>query len=149
MEAMGLLKKLTKQASLEDISVIAGKLAAMNRGPVRKIWDKVQVLWRFIRDPNVAWGQKATAVGSLLYLIFPLDAVPDFVPGGGLLDDVAVILFVVRMLAAPLKRYAGEVVSEISEAKAEAEIRKHYKLVWASVLGAIVVGGIVLILRYL
>ena len=80
----------------------------MNRGPVVKIWDKVQVLWRFIKDPDVAWGKKATAVGSLIYLISPLDAVPDFIPAGGLLDDVAVILFVAQMLAESLKAYGAD-----------------------------------------
>ena len=43
------------------------------------------------------------AAGSLLYLVSPLDAVPDVIPAGGLLDDVAVILFVARVLAGPLK----------------------------------------------
>ena len=52
MEKMALLRKFTKRASLQDIPKIAGKLGAMNRGPVVKIWDKVQVLWRFIKDPD-------------------------------------------------------------------------------------------------
>ena len=113
MEKMALLRKFAKRASLKDIPVIAGKLGAMNRGPVVKIWDKVQVLWQLIKDPNVAWGKKATAAGSLIYLISPLDAVPDFIPGGGLLDDVAVILFVAQMLAESLKAYAADAKAEV------------------------------------
>ena len=108
MEKMALLRKFARRASLQDIPKIAGQLGAMNRGPVVKIWDKVQVLWRFIKDPDVAWGKKATAVGSLIYLISPLDAVPDFIPAGGLLDDVAVILFVAQMLAESLKAYGAD-----------------------------------------
>ena len=65
MQKMALLRKFTKRASLQDIPEIARQLGAMNRGPMVKIWDKVQVLWRFIRDPEVAWAKKATAVGSL------------------------------------------------------------------------------------
>ena len=125
MDKMALLRKFTKRASLKDIPKIAGKLGAMNRGPVVQIWDKVQVLWRFIKDPNVAWGKKATAVGSLVYLISPLDAVPDFIPAAGLLDDVAVILFVVQMLAESLKAYAADAAPETSEAKVETETEKH------------------------
>ena len=83
----------------------------MNRGPVRAIWDKVQQLWRFIRAPEMPWSRKAMAAGSLLYLVSPLDAVPDVIPVGGLLDDVAVILFVVHV-----------------EATAEVEIRKHHRM---------------------
>ena len=44
---------------------------------------------------------------------FPLDAVPDFIPGGGLLDDVAVILFVAQMLAESLKAYAADAKAEV------------------------------------
>lgn len=124
MDKMALLRTFTKRASLKDIPKIAGKLGAMNRGPVVKIWDKVQVLWRFIKDPEVAWGKKATAVGSLIYLISPLDAVPDFIPAGGLLDDVAVILFVVQMLAGSLKAYTADAVPEAAQAKAEVDVRK-------------------------
>ena len=128
MEKMALLRKFTKRASLKDIPKIAAKLGAMNRGPIEEIWDKVQVLWRFIKDPDVAWAKKTAAVGSLIYLISPLDAVPDFIPGGGLLDDVAVILFVVQMLASSLKNYGVKVASETADDKAEVEINTHRKL---------------------
>lgn len=123
MDKMALLRKFTQRASLKDIPKIAGKLGAMNRGPVVNIWDKVQVLWRFIKDPNVAWGKKTAAVGSLVYLISPLDAIPDFIPAGGLLDDVAVILFVAQMLAESLKAYTADAVPETPEAKAQVEIK--------------------------
>ena len=128
MDKMALLRKFTKRASLKDIPKIAAKLGAMNRGPVETIWDKVQVLWRFIKDPEVAWAKKATAVGSLVYLVSPLDAVPDFIPGGGLLDDVAVILFVVQMLAGSLQAYAADAAPETAEGKVEAEINTPPKL---------------------
>ena len=84
----------------------------MNRGPVRAIWDKVQQLWQFTRDPEVPWSTKAMAAGALLYLISPLDAVPDVIPGAGLVDDVAVILFVVGTLAGALKKYAVDAAAQ-------------------------------------
>ena len=129
MKKMALLRKFTKRASLQDIPKIAGKLGAMNRGPVVKIWDKVQVLWRFIKDPDVAWGKKAAAVGSLIYLISPLDAVPDFIPAGGLLDDVAVILFVAQMLAESLKAYgADDGLGTVEVEEAQVEINTDRKM---------------------
>ena len=123
MDKIALLRKFTKRASLKDVPEIARKLGAMNRGPMVKIWDKVQVLWRFIKDPEVAWGKKATAVGSLIYLVSPLDAVPDFIPAAGLLDDVAVILFVAQMLAESLKSYAADATSETAEGEAGIEAK--------------------------
>ena len=122
MNKMALLRKFTRRASLQDIPEIARKLGGMNRGPMVNVWDKVQVLWRFIRDPEVAWAKKATAVGSLVYLVSPLDAIPDFIPAGGLLDDVAVILFVVQMLAGSLKSYEADPAAESAGAAAEAPV---------------------------
>ena len=122
MDKMALLRKFTRRASLQDIPKIAGKLGAMNRGPMVKIWDKVQVLWKFIKDPDVAWGKKATAIGSLIYLISPLDAVPDFIPAGGLLDDVAVILFVAQMLAESLTAYTADSAPESAADDAKGEV---------------------------
>ena len=149
MEKLKLLRKFARRTSERDVAGIGRQLGAMNRGPIRAIWDKVQQLWRFIADPEVAWSSKAMAAGSLLYLVSPLDAVPDIIPAAGLLDDVGVILYAVRTLAGPLKKYAMETVTEAVEAKAEVEIRKHYRMVWASVLGAIAVAAIVLALRLL
>ena len=147
MGKMELLRKFAHRATPKDVARIGRKLNVMNRGPVRAIWDKVQQLWRLITDPEVAWSSKVLAVGSLLYLVSPLDAVPDIIPAAGLLDDVAVILYVVRALAGPLKKYAMDTVTQAVEAKAEVEIRKYYRMVWASVLGAIAVAVIVLALR--
>ena len=122
MDKMALLRKFTRRASLGDVPEIARKLGGMNRGPMVKIWDKVQVLWRFIKDPDVDWTKKGAAVGSLIYLVSPLDAVPDFIPGGGLLDDVAVILFVVQMLSESLRNYDTGPTTQSTEATTEAAV---------------------------
>ena len=142
-----LREKFTERASEEDPQRIEEKLPSMKKGPIKKVWDEVQLLWKLIKDPNAAWEAKAAAIGALIYLISPLDAVPDIIPVFGLLDDVAVILFVCKKLADALKEYTVEVVRETAEIKAEIEVKKHYKIVWASVLGAIAIAVIVLILK--
>ncbi len=45
----------------------------------------------------------AKEVEALVYLIMPLDVVPDFMPVLGLLDDVSVILAAVAALDAELR----------------------------------------------
>ena len=64
---------------------------------------------------------------------------PDVIPGGGLLDDVAVLIFACKMLADELKKYVED--TTIIKTKG------HYKIVRASVLGSIIIAGIVLILK--
>ncbi len=44
-----------------------------------------------MKDPKVSLRQKTMLLGSLAYLLMPLDALPDFLPGG-YADDIGVLL---------------------------------------------------------
>lgn len=67
--------------------------------------NKIRLLIKYIKDDGVSAYKKLLILGSLLYLIFPFDIVPDFMIGLGLLDDAAVILFVWNALKSELKEY--------------------------------------------
>ena len=99
------LNQYSSVATEADIERIDGRLESMNRGRIAKVWGDVQNLWSLIKDPSAAWKSKAVAIGALLYLITPLDAVPDLVPLFGLSDDVGVIVAAVAMLCAELAKY--------------------------------------------
>lgn len=45
------------------------------------------------------------ATGAVLYFFLPLDLIPDFLPGIGFVDDIAVILWASRQLAGELDRF--------------------------------------------
>jgi uncharacterized membrane protein YkvA (DUF1232 family) len=45
------------------------------------------------------------AVAAIVYVISPIDAIPDFLPVIGFTDDVSIILFVARSLKEDLRRY--------------------------------------------
>ena len=87
---------------------ISSDLDSMRRGPVRQVWQKVQQLWELIRDPDAATSAKALAIAALIYLISPIDLVPDPIPVAGLTDDVAVIVATVANLADALRKYTDE-----------------------------------------
>lgn len=99
------MRQFQSQASEADVGRIGRDLGSMNRGAVAKIWDKVQKLWALIKDPNAGWASKALAIAALIYLISPLDAIPDLIPLLGLSDDAAVILAAVAKLADDLRKY--------------------------------------------
>ena len=77
----------------------------MKKGAIAKIWENVLALWALAKDPNAAWGSKALAIGALVYLVSPVDLIPDFIPVFGLTDDAAVVLAAVAKLASDLNRY--------------------------------------------
>lgn len=100
-----MFEKMRNNASSEDVNKIRKNLSGMNRGKVAEIWDKVMSLWKFVQDPNAPWGGKAIAIGALIYLVSPIDAIPDVIPVVGLTDDVGIILAAIAKLATDLKNY--------------------------------------------
>lgn len=66
-------------------------------------------LWRFLRDPNAPRASKVVAVLTLLYVVSPIDAIPDWlVPVVGWLDDVGVAAAALAWVAAQAAKYANE-----------------------------------------
>jgi len=62
-------------------------------------------IWRFIRDPKSDWKPKALVVLAILYLVWPLDAVPDLVPILGWLDDLGLDAVAVWYLMHATNKY--------------------------------------------
>ena len=98
-------KEYTNNANEEDINKIANNINKMKKGPIAKIWDQVSALWQMVKDPSAAWSSKAVAIGALIYLISPIDAIPDVIPVLGLTDDVGVITAAVASLSYALSKY--------------------------------------------
>jgi uncharacterized membrane protein YkvA (DUF1232 family) len=53
---------------------------------------------RLLGDPRVSTGWKVASALALVYLAFPFDLVPDFIPIAGQLDDAIVVALVLRGL---------------------------------------------------
>jgi|SRR5215213_1403322 len=47
----------------------------------------VRLLVELLRDPRVSSADKAILAGTILYVIAPIDVIPDFIPFVGLVDD--------------------------------------------------------------
>jgi uncharacterized membrane protein YkvA (DUF1232 family) len=62
-------------------------------------------LFRYFMDPDVAWQKKTIVVTALLYFILPIDAIPDFTPFIGFLDDFGVIMAVTAFMSKELEPY--------------------------------------------
>ena len=75
-----------------------------HRDQLHSFWEDMQGLIRLVRAwaageyRKLGWKSLAVIVGALVYFLDPLDAVPDFLPGIGFLDDASVIALVVSSL---------------------------------------------------
>lgn len=60
---------------------------------LRSIINEVRLAWRLLLDPRIPLWLKVVPPASLLYLIVPVDFIPDFpFIGLGQLDDIAVLV---------------------------------------------------------
>jgi uncharacterized membrane protein YkvA (DUF1232 family) len=57
-----------------------------------ELWQQVRLIYYLIRDPDVPLYLKLVPLLAVGYLIFPIDALSDFFPVVGQLDDLTVLL---------------------------------------------------------
>jgi len=124
-KAIELAEKLGSTANADKVQDASIKLPAMNRGPIAKIWDKVQDLYRAFMSEQTPAAVRTLIVGGLLYLVLPFDTIPDALPVVGLLDDVAVIGFIWKKLHG-LAKIGVKVLANALPEKLEKQIIQSY-----------------------
>jgi len=50
-----------------------------------------QGVWEYLSDGSADWKPKVAAVLAIVYLVWPLDLIPDFAPFIGWLDDIGFV----------------------------------------------------------
>jgi uncharacterized membrane protein YkvA (DUF1232 family) len=80
---------------------------------LHKVWLDILLCLELIRDYHsgayrdiAAWAIAAVAFG-LLYLIDPVELIPDVIPVIGYLDDVAVMALILKLVKVELEKYAA------------------------------------------
>lgn len=80
-------------------------------GPLRRFWEDGRVLLELVHDAwggryrQVPWWTLSGAAFALLYVLNPLDLVPDALPAIGLIDDAAVVSACLALLEQDLADY--------------------------------------------
>lgn len=97
-------KPLTEKEEKELAEKLDKKVKA-NRRNVFKILSHLKALKKYMLDKDVKWIRKSIVVAAILYFITPIDAVPDFAPLIGFLDDFGVIAWTMRFLGGEIKDY--------------------------------------------
>ena len=81
---------MTKSSSLTDLQESTGFFDGLVK--------QVRLAWRVLKDQRVPAWVKLIPVAGLIYLLSPIDLIPDMMlPGLGELDDVAVLILAVKL----------------------------------------------------
>ncbi len=84
---------------------------AKRGGPLDALFDDIRTLIAMVRDyasgayREIPFGTIAAIVGALLYVLSPIDLIPDFIPGVGFIDDAAVVATCLRLVAYDIQKY--------------------------------------------
>lgn len=55
-------------------------------------------LWAALRHPDAPTWLKVGTVLTILYVLSPIDLIPDWIPFAGWMDDLAVVTFAIRWM---------------------------------------------------
>lgn len=72
-------------------------------------------LIRFMRDPKADWKPKAAIGLAVLYLIWPIDLVPDLAPIIGWLDDIGITALAIAYLVHASRLYLKDKDDQIKQ----------------------------------
>lgn len=78
---------------------------------LRQYWKDIKTSFALLKDwymgnyTKIPFRMVASIAGAMLYLVSPLDVVPDWLPFGGLLDDALVLAAVFAMSRRDLDEY--------------------------------------------
>jgi len=64
---------------------------------LRHLPSFVRLYWRLLADARVSIWPKALLVLGALYVVSPVDIIPDFIPFVGEIDDIVVMIAVCRL----------------------------------------------------
>ena len=64
---------------------------SVDPGALAQVLHTVQLVWRLLIDPRVPALNKLIIPGILIYVLSPIDLVPDFIPVLGWLDDLVIV----------------------------------------------------------
>ena len=96
---------LNRQQAIED--------KVRNSGKLRRFGTDIRLMFSMLRDywqgnyREVPWKSIAAIAGALVYVLNPLDLIPDLLLGFGLLDDAGVVAACLALVEADLLRYAA------------------------------------------
>ena len=110
------LERMSKMVSREDIERTIREADRISRkveesSVLEKELAKVKLLIMMLKDywnevyREVPYRTIIAVVVALIYILNPIDLIPDFIPVLGQMDDLAMLLFVWKLISADVRNY--------------------------------------------
>jgi len=103
-------EKIVRENLFKFIERIGKKLA-------KGVIDSIKFLYSAMIDPRTPFEAKAIAIAALVYLISPIDIIPDIIPGIGFADDAAAIATAVAAISVILLKHGIHLEEDKAQAK--------------------------------
>ena len=108
--------KRSKRVTQEDVDKIFQKRKEIEdkfsgNGPLGKFWSELKLLYELVNDyrkgvyREIPWKSITLIVGTLIYVLTPMDLIPDFIAVLGLSDDAAVVALCLKVINEDLQTY--------------------------------------------
>ncbi|RBP32263.1 uncharacterized membrane protein YkvA (DUF1232 family) [Marinobacter pelagius] len=132
-------KQLDAEASKvhrQDLETLLDRQRAIEEkvkgsGRLERFSADIKLMFSMIRDywygnyRSVPWKTIAAVAGALLYVLNPLDFIPDIILAFGFLDDAGVVALCLKLVESDLHRYAAwKEQQEESQAQASTDVTR-------------------------
>lgn len=104
-------KTLRDKKRLQQVLETSKKKMEENQSTLGSAADELKSLWRLLKAyargqyRDIPWKSIVKVVAALIYFVAIIDAVPDFIVGVGLLDDISVILWTIKSIRKDLEKF--------------------------------------------
>ena len=96
---------------LNDLLDRAVEKARTSKGRLAEVWDSLLASFRLLRAyatgryRDIPWASLVSIVAAVVYFVMPLDLIPDFILGLGLIDDVALLGWILSSLKSDIDHF--------------------------------------------
>lgn len=102
----------SKVASRLRSSNLYGARTRTHAAHLAPLFLRPTAVWRFFRDPTASRASKLVLAAAFLYVVWPLDLIPDAAPVIGWLDDLGVASAALAFVATRVSRHASSAAGD-------------------------------------